>query len=159
MAKRSTVAVQVGALPYRIDTDAHLDVLLVTTRETRRWIIPKGWPIRGLTPAQSAAREAFEEAGIEGIIADKPAGRFTYTKRREARGDQLLCEVRVFPLKVCRQLESWPEAAERETRWTSLAEAIDLLQEEGLRQLIADFGRQVDAAAWDGKRRAPELIG
>jgi ADP-ribose pyrophosphatase YjhB (NUDIX family) len=61
--------VQYGALPYRFTADAAREIHLVTTRQTRRWIIPKGWPIKGLRPAKSAAREAFEEAGVRGKIA------------------------------------------------------------------------------------------
>ena len=70
------VRVQYGALPYRFSKDAALEILLVTTRGTRRWIVPKGWPIRGLRPAKSAAREAFEEAGVTGRIGPKPIGLF-----------------------------------------------------------------------------------
>ncbi len=76
----AAVRIQYGALPYRFTPDAALEVLLVTTRQTRRWIIPKGWPIKGLRPPKSAAREAFEEAGVHGKIGAKPLGAFTYDK-------------------------------------------------------------------------------
>jgi 8-oxo-dGTP pyrophosphatase MutT (NUDIX family) len=86
--------VQYGALPYRITQDAALEILLVTTRGTRRWIVPKGWPIRRLSPAKSAAREAFEEAGITGRIRAKPIGIFVYDKVRDKAGSTTTCEVR-----------------------------------------------------------------
>ena len=65
-AVKRAVRVQYGALPYRFTHDAELEILLLTTRQSKRWIIPKGWPIKGLRPAKSAAREAFEEAGVRG---------------------------------------------------------------------------------------------
>jgi 8-oxo-dGTP pyrophosphatase MutT (NUDIX family) len=86
--------VQYGALPYRFTPHAALEILLVTTRQTRRWIIPKGWPIKGLRPAKSAAREAFEEAGVRGKISAKPLGLFTYEKSLDEAGVQATCEVR-----------------------------------------------------------------
>jgi 8-oxo-dGTP pyrophosphatase MutT (NUDIX family) len=94
------VRVQCGALPYRFTSDAALEILLVTTRQTRRWIIPKGWPIKGLRPAKSAAREAFEEAGVRGKISAKPLGLFSYEKSLDEAGVQATCEVRVFPLSA-----------------------------------------------------------
>ena len=66
--KKQATRVQYGALPYRLKDDASVEVLLVTTRQTKRWIIPKGWPIKGLTPAEAAAREAYEEAGVQGFV-------------------------------------------------------------------------------------------
>jgi 8-oxo-dGTP pyrophosphatase MutT (NUDIX family) len=69
--------VQYGALPYRFTAEAALEILLVTTRQTRRWIIPKGWPIKSLRPPKSAAREAFEEAGVTGRIGMKLVGTFS----------------------------------------------------------------------------------
>ena len=77
--------VQYGALPYRFTPDAALD-LLVTTRQSRQWIIPKGWPIKGLRPAKSAAREAFEEAGVRGRVGGKSIGFFAYNKTLDGNG-------------------------------------------------------------------------
>jgi 8-oxo-dGTP pyrophosphatase MutT (NUDIX family) len=82
------VRMQYGVLPYRFSQDAALEILLVTTRGTRRWIVPKGWPIKGLSPVKSAAREAFEEAGVTGRIGVKAIGFFAYDSwlmRRAAR--------------------------------------------------------------------------
>jgi 8-oxo-dGTP pyrophosphatase MutT (NUDIX family) len=104
-------------LPYRFSETNSLEVLLVTTRQSRRWIIPKGWPIKGLKPPKSAAREASEEAGIRGSVGAKSIGVFSYEKRLEENSGAVPCEVRVFPMLVKRQLDTWPEAHERETRW------------------------------------------
>jgi hypothetical protein len=90
--------VQYGALPYRFSQNSALEILLVTTRGTRRWIIPKGWPIKGLRPPKSAAREAFEEAGVRGKIGAKPVGLFTYDKVLDEAGVSRTCEVKVYPL-------------------------------------------------------------
>ena len=96
--RRQTVRVQYGVLPYRFSQDAALEILLVTTRGTRRWIVPKGWPIKGLRPPKSAAREAFEEAGVTGRIGAKPIGFFAYDKLRDEAGGTTICEVKVYPL-------------------------------------------------------------
>ena len=88
---KRAVHVQYGALPYRFTHDAALEILLLTTRRSKRWIIPKGWPIKGLPPAKSAAREAFEEAGVRGRVGAKSIGLFPYDKisRRERHSGQL----------------------------------------------------------------------
>jgi 8-oxo-dGTP pyrophosphatase MutT (NUDIX family) len=126
-------------LPYRFTKGGALEILLITSRSTRRWIIPKGWPIKGLKPAKSAAREAYEEAGVRGAIAGKQIGKFNYEKRRDDESSAVPCEVRVFPLLVKRQLKAWPEASERELRWLDPAEAASYVEEEGLRELINAF--------------------
>src|SRR6267378_4165963 len=110
--------VQYGALPYRRNGDARTEVMLVTSRETRRWIIPKGWPHKGKTPHRSAAREAFEEAGVVGAVSRRSIGSFSHNKRLK-NGDVVTCKVLVFPLKVNRQNKKWPEKEEREVRWWS----------------------------------------
>lgn len=142
--KTKAVRVQHGALPYRIGPDGAVQVLLVTSRQTRRWIIPKGWPIKGLKPSKSAAREAYEEAGVRGIVGSKSVGSFIYDKGLED-GVSVPCEVGVFPLKVERQHKTWPEAHERETRWVGPEEALDLLDDRGLRDVVAAFVRRLEA--------------
>jgi 8-oxo-dGTP pyrophosphatase MutT (NUDIX family) len=126
-------------LPYRITKTGSLELLLVTTRQTKHWIIPKGWPVKGLKPAKSAAREAYEEAGIRGAISSKPIGAFSYEKRLEENQFRVQCEVRVFALSVRRQLKTWPEACERDSRWFEPVNALSALKDEGLRELIASF--------------------
>lgn len=137
--------IQYAALPWR-RVHGRIEILLVTTRTTRRWIVPKGWPISGCKPADCAAREALEEAGVVGEIAGTPLGSFSYEKRRKS-GDILPCKVEVFPMKVVRQRRSWPEKNSREICWCSIDEALARIPEHGLRRLIAKFGEQVSDAA------------
>ena len=91
---------QFAALPFR-DEDG-LQVMLVTSRETRRWVLPKGWPIKGLKPHSVAAREALEEAGLTGRMSKEPIGSYRYRKRLR-NGAALTCEVDVFPMAVLKQ--------------------------------------------------------
>jgi len=131
-----TAHVQYGALPYRLDAQGRPEVLLVTSRRTRRWILPKGWPIKGLKPAKSAAREAFEEAGIVGEVAARPVGAFCYDKLFERTGLSSPCTVEVFPLKVSHQLEVWPEAGQRQTRWARAEDLEAMVGDGELRRFI-----------------------
>lgn len=131
--------VQYAALPWR-RANGSLEILLVTTRRTHRWIVPKGWPVPGRSPAECAALEAYEEAGISGEIANEPVGSFLYEKRRKS-GDLLPCKVEVFPLEVQRERQTWPEKDARDTRWCSPEEALARVEEPGLRRVIADFAK------------------
>jgi 8-oxo-dGTP pyrophosphatase MutT (NUDIX family) len=133
--------VQYAALPYRSSSRSRTEVMLVTSRETRRWIIPKGWPHKGKAPHYSAAREAFEEAGIVGAIATRSVGSFFYKKRLKA-GHFVICEVHVFPLKVSRQTKQWPERRQREVKWVSAKEAADAVQEPKLSAIIRHLARR-----------------
>lgn len=112
--------------------------MLVTSRETRRWVIPKGWAEKGVEPHVLAAKEAFEEAGLVGEIGRKPIGSYRYLKqfRGKKATKSVPCEVVVFPLAVSRQLEDWPERGQRETRWFTPAEAAMLVEEGGLVTLL-----------------------
>ena len=109
--------------------------MLITSRETRRWVIPKGNPERGLAPHALAAKEAYEEAGLVGRVGAEPVGRYRYAKRRRD-GTAVPVEVEVFPLLVEQQLEDWPEKGQRETRWFAPGEAALLVQEGGLAELL-----------------------
>jgi 8-oxo-dGTP pyrophosphatase MutT (NUDIX family) len=113
--------------------------LLVTSRETKRWIIPKGWPIKGLKPSKAAAREAYEEAGVRGRIAGGAFGHYVYEKWLEDRGTPVPCQVEVFPLLVKRQSKDWPESKQRAARWFSAAEAAALVDNDQLHNLIQEF--------------------
>jgi 8-oxo-dGTP pyrophosphatase MutT (NUDIX family) len=144
--KRS-VRVQYGALPYRFSQDAALEILLVTTRGTRRWIVPKGWPIKGLSPAKSAAREAFEEAGVTGRTGAKPVGFFAYDKLLDEAGGTTTCEVTIYPLLVKRQTHVWPESHQRTTQWVEPSRAIAMIKEPELKKLVATFAKRAAAAA------------
>ena len=128
---------QYAAVPFRRGRDG-LRVLLITSRGTGRWIVPKGWPMRGRRPHRAAALEAYEEAGAVGRTSKRELGRYGYAKRRED-GSTVLCEVVVFALEVTRLEDDWPEAAERERRWVAPAEAAAMVEEADLAQLLRDF--------------------
>ena len=130
--------VQYAALPYRRSAERTLEIMLVTSRETRRWVIPKGWPMKGRKPHVSAAREAFEEAGLVGEVGKRPIGSYRYDKRLKG-GAVVPCKVEVFPLDVRAQRKRWPEKGQRETRWFSPHAAVEAINEEGLRGIIGSF--------------------
>jgi 8-oxo-dGTP pyrophosphatase MutT (NUDIX family) len=135
MTAQSAIHRQYGALPFVLDEEGEVRVLLVTTRARRDWIIPKGWPIRKLTPAASAAREAYEEAGLIGtIVGDEPVGCYRYEKRGGHR--RAIYEVSVFLFAVERQLRKWPERSERETRWFTPRKASLLVSSSGLADVL-----------------------
>ena len=146
-AVKPTLRIQYAALPYRFTPAAALEILLVTTRTSKRWIIPKGWPIKGLRPSKSAAREAFEEAGTRGRIGTKSVGVFNYDKMLDEGGISVRCEVQVFPLLVKRQSESWPEFDQRLVQWVEPNRAVTLIKEPGLKKLVAAFAKRIAAAA------------
>ncbi|WP_375460162.1 NUDIX hydrolase [uncultured Enterovirga sp.] len=141
----STFRIQYGALPYTF-VEGQAVVLLATSRDTRRWIIPKGWPMKGKSPHQTAAREAFEEAGIKGDIGRIPVGSYEYGKRLRD-GAVVLCRVEVFPLRVTEQRRRWPEYHQRETAWFSLEDAASSVQEGDLAALILGFRTTLAEAA------------
>ena len=129
---------QFAVLPWRLDVDGELQFLLMSSRETRRWVIPKGWPMKGLAPGMAVQREAYEEAGVEGYAAIRPAGTFRYMKRRRS-GREVLVEVEVYGLQVTIEHDEWPEMHEREKLWTSRERAEVLVDEPGLKALISAF--------------------
>jgi 8-oxo-dGTP pyrophosphatase MutT (NUDIX family) len=137
------IRLQYGALPYRVTQESTLEILLVTSRDTRRWIIPKGWPMKNMKPSRAAAREAYEEAGVRGTVAARAIGSFIYEKFLDDTGATVPCEVRVFPLLVKRQLKTWPEENQRELRWFAQSEAVSLVGEDGLRELIDLFAIKI----------------
>lgn len=135
--EREAAATQVAALCWRIENGV-TEVLLITSRDTGRWVIPKGWPMTGLSDAEAAAREAWEEAGVQGRVADEPLGRFVYDKvLRGARTKR--CAVAVYPLEVERLKARFPEAEERSRRWFAAGEAANLVAEPQLRSLLAEI--------------------
>ncbi|WP_428154892.1 NUDIX hydrolase [Brevundimonas sp.] len=128
---------QVAALPWRL-TDDGRQILMITSRETRRWVIPKGGRMVGKTDPEAAAQEAMEEAGVRGEMDQTSIGVFRYAKGLKDGGVRQ-CVVSVYPLQVLVQLGAWPEAHQRERRWMSLSEAADLVHEPDLAALIRDF--------------------
>jgi 8-oxo-dGTP pyrophosphatase MutT (NUDIX family) len=126
---------QYAALPFR--QREGIEVLLVSSRGTRRWVVPKGWPKKGCKPYVTAAREAQEEAGIIGEIGRESVGSYSYLKDGQ---DGSICRVDVFPLAVKRQRKTWPEKSQRSTKWFPLALAADAVNEPELKDVIRNFG-------------------
>lgn len=151
------MTVQVGVLPYRVDAKGDVRILLITSRETGRWIVPKGNVEPGLAPHEAAVREAHEEAGVEGRVGETALGSYSYVKQRRS-GDAVPVEVDIYPLEVARQLDDWPERRERAVRWFSRADAAASVAERSLRALILGFhperedGYATPAAASNGDR-------
>jgi 8-oxo-dGTP pyrophosphatase MutT (NUDIX family) len=130
---------QVAALPWRAAAaDGSLEILLVSSRETRRWVIPKGWQMKGKLDYQAAAQEAYEEAGLDGKIVEQPIGEYPYLKRLKS-GAARPVVVDVYPLKVTGEHATWPEKGQRTLQWMSPVEAALAVQEPELRDLIARF--------------------
>lgn len=135
---------QAAALPYILlpdEADAPR-VLLLTSRDTRRWIIPKGWLEENLLEYMVAEHEAYEEAGLRGHIAHEPVGHYHYVKRMDDRAD-IVCAVNVYPLHVQFQYLDWPERAEREFAWFSPEDAAGRVDEDELSALLRNFQSNV----------------
>lgn len=126
---------QFAALPY-VMLAGRVHVCLVTSRETRRWVIPKGWPERKVAPHVQAASEAMEEAGLAGIISPAAIGLYTYAKRMPRSAD-VFCRVTVYPMLVVSQALDWPERKQRELAWMPAADAATKVDEPELAALIA----------------------
>jgi 8-oxo-dGTP pyrophosphatase MutT (NUDIX family) len=148
---QQVTGVQYGALPWRM-AENQVQVLLITSRRTRRWIIPKGWPMEGCKPMVCAAREAEEEAGVTGEIGKSAIGYFRYIKLLR-NGNEMPCRVEVFPLKVTKERSNWDEKDARERRWCSVREAATAVAEPQLKMVIRRFGARVAAE----KRRKPAV--
>lgn len=135
-------AAQVGALCFRISEVGQIEVLLITTRETRRWTIPKGWPIKGLKPHEVAEREAWEEAGIKGKAKKKPYGHYTYLKRL-ADSRTVPAVVEVHALEVKEACDNFPEIGQRVLIWLPPVEAALQVPEPELKGLLAGFDERL----------------
>lgn len=129
--------IQYGALCWR-QGDAGVEVLLITSRDTGRWVIPKGWPMPGLSPESAAAQEAWEEAGVEGVVNPVTVGRYGYQKCLSVEAT-VPCAVAVYGVRVQRLAEQFPEAKERRRQWFPPDEAASLVNEPDLGRLIAGF--------------------
>lgn len=132
---------QVGVLPWRLRRDGEPKILLITSRRRGRWIVPKGWPMRGRSAVAAASREAFEEAGVIGDISPSPVTFYRYMKALDD-GSEVPCRVTVFGMKVRGTLSHWREKGQRQRRWFSLAAAADRLGDAEL----AAFVRTLDGA-------------
>jgi 8-oxo-dGTP pyrophosphatase MutT (NUDIX family) len=128
---------QVGALVWRMD-EGVLKILLVTSRDTGRFVIPKGWPMKNLKDSKAAAVEAFEEAGVTGRVTAKPIGHYDYRKIF-GPGFALPCRVMVYAMETTKILPKWPEKSERKRFWMTLEDAAASVHEPELRALIENF--------------------
>ena len=133
--------VQYAALPFRRHSNSRTEIMLVTSRGTGRWIIPKGWPMKRKAPHAAAALEALEEAGVVGQIGKRPLGSFPHEKLLK-EGELVICDVKVFALEVTRQRKTWPEKGKRSVKWFSRAEAARTVREPVLRDIIRKLGKQ-----------------
>lgn len=138
---------QVAAIPFRYNERGDLQVLLVTSRETKRWVVPKGWPWPRIANYKAAQGEAWEEAGVIGTAIKGKIGSFAYEKRKGSKS--IPVKVLVYLLEVTELARNWPEGGERKRAWFSPDKAADAVQEPGLKDLLRGLGdivpRQVPA--------------
>ncbi|AJC83416.1 NUDIX hydrolase domain-containing protein (plasmid) [Rhizobium etli bv. phaseoli str. IE4803] len=130
---------QYGALCFRYaEGEVGLQILVITSRESGRWIIPKGWPIKGKKPFEAAAVEAWEEAGVRGSVRKKPVGRYTYLKEFDD-GDIAPCIVDVFQVEVTEVGDGFKEQGQRILEWVDPDEAARRVREVELKRLLVEF--------------------
>ncbi|MGN6471099.1 MAG: NUDIX hydrolase [Rhizobiaceae bacterium] len=129
-AKKGQRLKQVGALPFRREPDGELRFLLLTSRGTKRFIIPKGWQMKELSDAEAAAEEARQEAGVVGAVAEEPIGSYFYWKR--LKNAFVPITVDVYPLEVHEELRTWKERGQRLRNWLSADQAMALVDEPQL---------------------------
>lgn len=141
---------QHSALCFRRKPDGSIDILLVTSRDSGRWVIPKGWPMKGMTGAESAEQEAYEEAGAEGRLFSDCVGLYSYDKGMDD-GTLQPCVVSVFPLEVTKLRRKYPERDQRTRRWFSPKKAARKVDEPELRTILMEFDPGSLAAPKSGK--------
>jgi 8-oxo-dGTP pyrophosphatase MutT (NUDIX family) len=132
---------QIAALPVKYTRKGKIRVLMVTSRETRRWVVPKGWPMDGKKPWKAAAIEAMEEAGAIGDISKERYGTFDYYKRLND-GTRIKCRVSLYPMVVRKLKKNWPERHERTRRWFTLREASKRVREPELKSIFKNLRKQ-----------------
>lgn len=135
---------QVAALPWRIG-DRGVEFLLVTTRTTKRWVIPKGWTMDGKADHEAAAIEAYEEAGVNGTMNATTVGTYSYVKILR-NGTTRFLRVNVYALQVKDVLDDWPERAERDRQWVSKQQAVEMIGEAELLPVIVAFDESTHVA-------------
>src|SRR6266850_551987 len=150
MAATRPILNQAGVIAYRI-LDGRVQVLLMTSRDTGRWIIPKGNINGRSTPSKAAEKEAYEEAGVRGTITSSiPLGIYTYFKQLES-GEARAAAVEVYLLRIKEQLKKWPERGERKLSWVSTKEAVGLVEEPGVVPLLQRLMEFEDTLANPGR--------
>lgn len=123
---------QSGVIPYRM-RDGVVEILLITSRSRKRWVIPKGLIEPGLTPAESAVQEAWEEAGLAGLVSEESVGQYEYVKWGG------VCRVEVYLLRVEKIFAYWPETEFRNREWVTIDEAARRVDEGGLKEIMRDL--------------------
>ncbi|ASY55431.1 NUDIX hydrolase [Sinorhizobium sp. CCBAU 05631] len=152
---RRPARMQYAALCYRIRRKTKSpEILLLTSRDTGRWIIPKGWPMQGKWAHEVAEREAYEEAGVKGKVQKAAIGSYVYQKRMD-HGLKIPCKVQVHALEVDSLCKNFPEKGERKLEWVDCEEAARRVAEASLKELILGFGKRM-AAAQPPEPAAPE---
>lgn len=134
---KTAVRGQFAALCWRRDAAGGIEVCLVTSRRSGRWILPKGWPMHNQTPAQAAATEAWEEAGLRGVASDRCLGVYADVKPLSRRSTPVV--VLVYPVQVDHTALHWPEAAQRKRRWFAQGLAAARLANPALRRIVDQF--------------------
>ncbi|MBD2295803.1 NUDIX hydrolase [Anabaena sphaerica FACHB-251] len=134
--KTNKICKQSGVIPYRV-RDGKVEVLLITTRKRQSWVIPKGGVCKGMSPSDSAAKEAWEEAGVVGQVNSEKIGAYKYRKRGN------IYQVHLFWLPVEKVLEDWPEATQRERIWLDINHAAMIVKENSLRRILQSSKDQV----------------
>ncbi|WP_411576877.1 NUDIX hydrolase [Terasakiella sp. A23] len=119
--------------------------MLITSRNTKRWVFPKGHVEKNLTPYNSAAKEAFEEAGVKGNVSSKRLGSYRYIKP-EIKGVNI-CKVDVYPMAVSKELSNWPEKDQRDRQWTPIEDAANMIAEKKLGKILRKFSNQLNTTA------------
>ena len=135
--RKGDVRTQFAALCYRIRA-GKVRVLLVTSRGSKRWIVPKGWPMDGKTPGASAVQEAWEEAGVQGVSDGRCLGVYSYSKLDPDRGD-LPCLGMVYAVEVESLADKYPEMGQRDRKWVSRKKAAKMVDEPELSRILRDF--------------------
>lgn len=139
-ARKTDLRTQFGALVYRVQNDK-TQILLITSRKTKRWILPKGWPMSGFTPAEAAAREAWEEAGVKGVAYSMPVGFYSYVKTIKTRGGlkPMPVLVSIYPIQARKLAARFPEEGQRRRKWLSPKKAAARVSEPELKRLLRNF--------------------
>lgn len=144
-AKKGERIRQVAAIPFRLSQDGDIEVMLVTSRTTKRFIVPKGWPMKGKSGRKAAMIEAQEEAGVLGKIVKQPAGTYSYWKRLSNRFVHV--DVIVYLLEVTEELADWQEAKRRQRAWLAPTDAAMLIDEPDLSTLVSALKAPATVAA------------
>ncbi|MBF0250133.1 MAG: NUDIX hydrolase [Alphaproteobacteria bacterium] len=131
---------QSAVIPYRKKKKG-LEILLVTSLDTGRWVIPKGHIDEGLTARESAIKEAYEEAGVKGVTARQALGAYRYVKDVKKGGG--LRRVKVFAMEVIVALDDWPERAKRKRKWMSVNDAAKAVKEKKLSKILESFATTI----------------